>query len=405
MRPRLISKLAWPLWMLTVAMAVLSLPLIEKRADLIILLPLAAWTVTSSTVGTIIASRRPANAIGWILCSIGFLWASNGFFGLYAIRALVTHPGSLPVGEVAAWISTWVVYPAFELLAYLFLLFPDGRPLSRRWRPLLWINGLLIAASVVVKALVPGPIDGLEGIENPLGIEGYGGSLELVGNVLFYVGDMLVLVSVVSVFLRLRHADRATRQQIKWLAYAAALLAIVAMVTLVGDLLFGGFGWWAFLLVILAFFGLPISLGVAVLRYRLYEIDFIINLTLVYGPLTATLLAVYFGGVATAQVVLRALTGQEQESQLAVVISTLAIAALFNPLRRRVQNFIDRRFYRRKYDAARTLEEFSAKLREETDMDALSSELLTVVRETMQPEHVSVWIRPRSGPPHRLPRS
>jgi hypothetical protein len=146
----------------------------------------------------------------------------------------------------------------------------------------------------------------------------------------------------------------------------------------------------------LAFLCLPLSLGVAVLRYRLYDIDIIINRTLVYGPLTATLLAVYFGGVATVQVVLRALTGQE--SQLAVVVSTLVIAALFNPLRRRVQNFIDRRFYRRKYDAARTLEKFSAKLREDTDLDALSSELLLVVRETVQPEHASLWLRWGGGP-------
>ena len=403
MRSRLARTIAWPVLTLTVAMAIISLLIVEKRDDLIVVLPLVAWAVTSSTVGTIVALRRPGNAVGWILCAIGFLWASNGFFGYYAIRALVSHPGTLPAGEVAAWISTWVVYPAFGLLAYLFLLFPDGRPLSRRWRPLLWINSLLIVASVIVRALVPGPIDGLEGIRNPLGIEGYGGSLEFVGNVLFYIGDMIVLVSVVSVFLRMRHADPVTRQQIKWLAYAAALLAIVLMVTLVGDLLFGSLGWWAFLLVILTFFGLPFSLGVAVLRYRLYEIDIIINRTLVYGTLTVTLLAVYFGGVTTAQLVLRTLTGQEREPQLAIVVSTLVIAALFNPLRRRVQNFIDRRFYRRKYDAARTLETFSATLREETDMDALSSELLTVVRETMQPEHVSLWLRAdsRNGLPSR----
>jgi hypothetical protein len=264
MRSRFAATLAWPLWTLTVALAVSSLPLIDKRDDLIVVLPLVAWAVTSSTVGTIIASRRPENPIGWILCAVGLLWATNTFFSFYAIRALVTHPGSLPSGEAAAWFSTWIVYPAFGLLPYLFLLFPDGRPLSRRWRPLLWTNGLLIVASVVVRALAPGRIDGLEGIRNPLGIEGYGTGLELVGNVLFDVGDLILLVSVVSVFFRLRHASRATRQQIKWLAYAAALLATIVMVTLIGDLLFGGFGWWAFLLVILAFLCLPISIGVAV---------------------------------------------------------------------------------------------------------------------------------------------
>jgi hypothetical protein len=394
MRSRLTATLAWPSCSLTVAFAVFSLLLIDKREDLIVMLPLAAWAVTSSAVGTIIASRRPENPIGWILCVIGLLWASNSFFGYYAIRALIAHAGSLPAGEAAAWISAWIVYPAFGLLAYLFLLFPDGRPLSLRWRPLLWINGVLLVAGSVVRAFTPGRIDGLEGARNPLGLEGYGGALELVGELLFYAGDVLVVVSVVSVYLRLRRASGTERQQIEWLVYSAALLGTVVVVGLVGDLFFGGFGPWIFLLVILAFFCLPVSIGVAVLRFRLYEIDIIINRTLVYGPLTAALLTVYFGGVAAIQFVFRALTGQEQEPQIAIVVSTLAIAAMFNPLRRRVQSFIDRRFYRHKYDAARMLEEFSAKLRDETDMDALSSELLMVVRDTMQPEHVSLWLRP-----------
>jgi hypothetical protein len=396
MRYRLTATLAWSLWTLTVVLSVVSLLIDTQQGDLIILLPLVAWAITSSTVGTIIATRRPENPIGWVLSAIGFLWASNSFFGLYAIRALVTYPGSLPAGEAAAWVASWVVTPAFGFIAYLFFLFPDGRSLSPRWRLLLWINGIVIAAAIIVQALTPGSIEGMEGIRNPLGIEGYRDSLSFVGELLSIVSDLLVLVSVASVFVRLRHADRTTRQQIKWLAYAAALLGTVVIVSIVGDILFGGFGWWIFLVVILAFLCLPLSLGVAVLRYRLYDIDIIINRTLVYGPLTATLLAVYFGGVATVQVVLRALTGQE--SQLAVVVSTLVIAALFNPLRRRVQNFIDRRFYRRKYDATRTLEGFSAKLREGTDLDALSSELLLVVRETVQPEHASLWLRWGGGP-------
>jgi hypothetical protein len=396
MRYRLTATLAWSLWALTVVLSVVSLLIDTQQGDLIILLPLIAWAITSSTVGTIIATRRPENPIGWVLSAIGFLWASNSFFGLYAIRALVTYPGSLPAGEAAAWVASWVVTPAFGFIAYLFFLFPDGRSLSPRWRLLLWINGIVIAAAIIVQALTPGSIEGMEGIRNPLGIEGYRDSLSFVGELLSIVSDLLVLVSVASVFVRLRHADRTTRQQIKWLAYAAALLGTVVIVSIAGDILFGGFGWWIFLIVILAFLCLPLSLGVAVLRYRLYDIDIIINRTLVYGPLTATLLALYFGGVATVQVVLRALTGQE--SQLAVVVSTLVIAALFNPLRRRVQNFIDRRFYRRKYDATRTLEGFSAKLREGTDLDALSSELLLVVRETVQPEHASLWLRWGGGP-------
>jgi hypothetical protein len=388
-------RLAWSLWAFTVVFSVFSLPLAEQ-GGLIVLVPLALWTVTSSTVGTIIVWRRPENPIGWILCAIGFLWASNIFSGLYAIQALVTNPGSLPVGEVAAWVATWAVYPAFGLLTYLFLLFPDGRPLSPRWHPLLWVNGVLVVAGSAMWALTPGPIAGLEGIRNPLGIEGYRVTLEFAGQLLFYAMDVLVLVSVVSVYLRLRHASGEERQQIEWLVYAAALLGIVVVVSVVGDLLFGGFGWWIFLVVILAFLGLPLSIGVAVLRYRLYDIDIIINRTLVYGSLTAMLVLVYVGCVIGLQYTLRALTGEE--SQLAIVASTLLVAALFNPFRRRVQAFIDRRFYRRKYDARKTLGEFSAKLRDETDIDALNSELVSTVRETMQPEHVSLWL---CGPERR----
>jgi hypothetical protein len=397
MRPRFAVRLAWSLWTLTVVFAALSLPIAEE-GSLIIMLPLAAWAITSSTVGTIIASRRPENPIGWILGAIGFLWASNIFSGLYAIQALVSNPGSLPAGGAAAWVATWVVWPAFGLLAYLFLLFPDGRPLSPRWRSLLWITGLVIVADIIVSALNPGPITGLEGARNPLGMEGYGSELELAGELLFYAIDVLVLVSVVSVFLRLGHARGATRRQIEWLVYAAALLGIVISVGLVGDLFYGGFGWWLFLIVILAFLGLPISIGVAVLRYRLYDIDIIINRTLVYGSLTAMLVALYFGVVATTQMVLRALTGLTEQPQLAVVVSTLVIAALFNPLRRRIQSFIDRRFYRRKYDARKTLEAFSARLRDQTDLDSLNAELVTAVRETMQPRHVSLWLRPDDSP-------
>jgi hypothetical protein len=395
MRYRFAGKFALALWTLTMLCSVLSLPLAEQ-GDLIVLVPLATWTVTSSTVGIIIVSRRPENPIGWILCAIGFLWSSNIFSGLYAIQALVTDPGSLPAGEVAAWVGTWVVYPAFGLLAYLFLLFPDGQPLSPRWQPLLWINGVLIVAGSALWALTPGPIAGLEGIRNPLGIEGYRATLEFAGQLFFYAVDVLVLVSVVSVYLRLRHASGEERRQIEWLVYAAALLGIVVVVSVVGDLFFGGFGWWVFLVVILAFLGLPISIGVAVLRYRLYEIDIIINRTLVYGSLTAMLVLVYVGCVIGLQYILRGLTGEE--SQLAIVASTLVVASLFNPFRRRVQAFIDRRFYRRKYDARKTLEAFSAKLRDETDIDALNSELLSTVRQTMQPEYVSLWVRPGAGP-------
>jgi hypothetical protein len=385
--------LAWLLWALTVVCA-LSLLVVHERGSLIVILPVAAWVVTASTVGALIVSRRPENPIGWILCVSGFLFAFSIFSGMYAIYALVNHPGSLPAGGVAAWFSAWVQKPVYSLFVYLFLLFPDGRPLSRRWRVLLWINGILLATGFVADAFDPGKIMTDEPIRNPLGLEVAAGVFPVVAEFVSYLTVLLMVASVVSLFLRFRRAGGIERQQIKWLAFSAALLGVVAIVASLGDLLLpGGFGWWIFLVLVVTLFGIPLSIGAAVLRYRLYDIDIVINRTLVYGTLTAMLALVYFGGVATTQTIFRTLTGQQQQPQLAIVISTLVIAALFNPLRKRVQAFVDQHFYRRKYDAAKTLAAFNARLREETDLDALSNDLVGVVRGTMQPEHVSLWLR------------
>jgi len=313
---------------------------------------------------------------------------------MYAIYTLVTYPGSLPAGEVAAWFATWVQQPVYLLFVYLFLLFPDGRPLSPRWRPLLWINGIVMATGIVAHAFDPGRLTSDEPIRNPLGIEAAGEVFAVVSELVSYLTALMMVASVVSLYLRFRRAGGIERQQIKWLAYSAALLGVVVVVATIGDLLLpGGFGWWIFLVLVVILFGIPLSIGAAVLRYRLYDIDIVINRTLVYGTLTTMLALVYFGGVATTQTIFRTLTGQQQQPQLAIVISTLVIAALFNPLRKRVQAFVDRHFYRRKYDAAKTLAAFNARLREETDLDALSNDLVGVVRDTMQPELVSLWLR------------
>ena len=239
----------------------------------------------------------------------------------------------------------------------------------------------------------PSGIDGLESVSNLVNL--------LVEAFLYGV---LGFVAMASLFLRFRRAEGVERQQIKWVAYAASVVVLGAICgTFLAYGLHSATGaWWTWWvgesLLAVGFVGTPIAMGIAILRYRLYEIDTLINRTLVYGSLTATLALVYFGGVAATEAIFRALTGQEQQPQLAVVVSTLVIAALFMPLRRRIQAFIDRRFYRRKYDAAKTLEAFSAKLRDETDLDALSEDLMSVVKETMQPAHVSLWLRPDIGP-------
>jgi len=271
----------------------------------------------------------------------------------------------------------------------LLLLFPDGRLPSPRWRPVAWGVALGTVGGVVGNALKAGPLVDFPQIANPYGVDspvvwvlGVAGSTVAAGS---------MVASAVSLIVRLRRAGSEQRQQIKWLAYGGV---VVVGIILVGALLIPWSVPVSILIMSVAMLGLPIFTSIGILRYRLYDIDLLINRTLVYGSLTLLLALVYFGGVTATQAFFQTLTDQRQLPQLAVVISTLVIAALFNPLRFRIQSFIDRRFYRRKYDAARTLEGFSAKLRDKTDLDGLNADLVTVVRETMQPEHVSLWLRP-----------
>jgi hypothetical protein len=355
------------------------------------------------TVGALVASSRPENPVGWLLCLYG-LGTSIGYFcAEYAIYALLAEPNSLPAGEAMAWILSWVLPILNGLTVFYILLFPTGRLPSRRWRWLGWLTVIYVVVGVILAAFSSGALLGILGpIQNPLGIEGF--SNIYYKAVLFTMASLLTLAAALAVFLRLRHAIGVERQQIKWFAYAAVatvsagILAYIIPRVVETPLWFERVGFAlnnGFLPAI------PIAIGIAILRYRLYDIDIIINRTLVYGSLTLMLALVYFGGVTSTQVVFTALTGQEEQPQLTIVVSTLLIAALFTPFRHRIQSFIDRRFYRRKYDAAKTLEAFSAKLRTETDLDALSDDLVGVVRETMQPEHVSLWLHPDPEPKAR----
>jgi hypothetical protein len=257
----------------------------------------------------------------------------------------------------------------------------------------------VLTVGTVSAALLPGPIEWLRPIRNPLGVEGARGLLRPVASVSEKLENgVLALVAAVSLLLRLRVARGEERQQIKWFAYAATMVSgsLILTYTVSAAIDARWIAWVGFGTMVAAILGLSVAVGVAVLRHRLYDIDIIINRTLVYGPLTATLIAFYVCGIVVLQRVFVLLTGQQ--STLAVVASTLAIAALFNPLRHRIQGFVDRRFYRNKYDARKTLEAFSAKLRDETDLEALSEDLVRVVSETMQPAHVSLWLRPNTAP-------
>jgi hypothetical protein len=293
------------------------------------------------------------------------------------------------LGETAAWFSSWLWILLVSSPIFLLLLFPDGRLPSPRWRPVAWCAALGITGFTASLALGAGPLEDFPQIVNPYSVDSPIVGIVGVAAGVVAIGSMVA--SAVSLIGRLRRAEGEQRQQVKWLAYGGAMV--------VGTILVGGvITIWSvnvsIVVMNVALLGLPVFTGIAIVKHRLFDIDVVINRTLVYGSLTAMLALVYFGGVATTQALFRALTGQEQQPQLAIVISTLLIAALFNPLRRRIQSFIDRRFYRRKYDARKTLEAFSVKLRDETDLNALSDDLVGVVRETMQPAYVSLWLRP-----------
>ena len=374
-------------------------------SDLLFYVPFLAFPI----VDALIASRRPHNPIGWICLAVGLLWMLGGLGEHYTAYG-IAKPGSVPfVASIVALIQwTWII-PVGLLGTYLLLLFPDGMLPSSRWRPLAWLSGAVMVLLGVDSVLAPGPLTDLEGVRNPFGLEGAPWLVD-AGIVLLLLFVTCILASAVSLVSRYRRSGGEVREQIKWIALAGsfvgllAFLGIILGLLIVPEVMRGGGGspplWLQFLIYVmnLSFAGVPVAIGFAILRYRLYDIDQIINRTLVYGALSASLALVYFGGVATTQAIFRALTGQEQQPQLAVVVSTLVIAALFNPLRHRIQAFIDRRFYRRKYDARNTLEAFSVKLRDETDLDALNAELVGVVRETMHPSHVSLWLRPEQPP-------
>jgi len=362
---------------------------------LLLFVPFLAFPI----VGALIASRRPTNPIGWICLAAGLFWM------IIVLGESIPSSVAFPVVIDALMQWTWV--PPVGLLGiYLILLFPDGKLPSRRWRPLVWFSGAVMVLASVVLTLSPGPLEGHPGVRNPFGLEGHPMVAQALTGVIALL-PVCILASAASLVFRYRHSSGEVRQQIKWVAFAASLVGLMYLSTTVSGLLFAPEATWGSgdtpLLwdilqnaVLLSYAGVPVAIGFAVLRYRLYDIDILINRTLVYAPLTAMLVLFYVGCVVFLQYAFRALSGQG--SQIAIVASTLAIAALFNPLRRRVQAFVDRRFYRRKYDATKTLAAFSAKLRNETNLDALNTELVSVVRETMLPDHVSLWLRPDPVP-------
>jgi hypothetical protein len=390
---RTAARLGWSLFVLSGLLSVAALVMNLRRPQysdlafttgellLQLVLLLFGW------FGALIVSRRPNHRIGWLLCALGFLTALGAFANEYAIYGLIGHPGAAPGAEALAWFTSWLSSGYLALLAALLALFPTGRSLSPRWGWVLWLAGSGVACTLV-GALWLWPLRGVALLQLP--------SSEPVGlpGLLYTVGSwapvIAVLAAVASLAMRFRRARGAERQQLKWLAYAGVMVVLCFVLPeaaadarssqLAGDLVFAAL-----------FVPIPVAVGVAILRYRLYDIDRLINRTLVYGLLTAVLGAVYAGAVLILGNLFGGVAGNPPS--WAVAGATLAVAALFQPARRRIQQVVDRRFNRRKYNAAKTVEAFSTRLRDEVDLNTLSAELLAVVDQTMQPTAASLWLR------------
>ena len=413
MSARAAAWLAWLVWAFAVALVVGTRVLDWITPTLVITdepppvdVVFSALVLTYSTVGAFVVSRRPANAIGWIFWAFGLYGALAFFFRAYAEYALHVPVDPLTGSRYLAWLLTQLGLPVMALTVVLILLlfpsgrlpsgllFPEGRLPTRSWRAVVWMAGGAFALSVLIALLDPASSDDTFLAENPLAITGPARYvLEAATPIvilLFFVGFVFAGASLISRRVLARCEER---QQLKWFNFAVA----VFVAGFVGASMLGSseLAWYVGILA--AWLGLtflPVATAIAILKYHLYDIDRIINRTLVYGLLTGILAIVYLGGVTATQAVLQVFTGQEEPPQLLIVASTLAIAAMFSPLRRRLQSFIDRRFYRRKYDTRKTLEAFGSRLRDETDLGRLGDDLVGVVRETMQPAHASLWLLP-----------
>lgn len=394
MSDRTARRLAAALVALTLGLLIAAMAFVVAAGDAYALGGLFVWTIALvfMLVGALIATRHPGNAIGWIFLSVGVAAGLGHLAWAYADYWVGGNGGSKALGEAAAsygsvsWMP-FILVPA----TFLLLLFPDGHLLSRRWRKIAWCAAVGIAGGFVTTVLTPGPLDDYPQIANPYAVTS--SALDPLTALSFLLVLIGILGSAASLIARFRRATGEQRQQIKWLALAGAVVSVTIPIGTVGYDVWGqDVSNVASMLSILC---LPAAAGVAILRYRLYEIDVVINRTLVYGALTASLAATYLGSVLLFQLVLSGLT---QDSGLAVAGSTLAVAALFRPARTRIQQAVDRRFFRRRYDAQRTLESFAARLRDQVDLGALDAELRGVVAETMQPAHVSLWLREPQSP-------
>lgn len=347
-------------------------------------------------LGALIAARRPDNSFGWLLIGIGFIWETYAFLDMYSVYAFGVRDGEIFGSQFAMWAGNWMFYPALCLVvAFVPLLFPSGHLPTGRWRIVFWMALIGTLCASIGFAFEPTTFetDALpddSGIPNPYAFNAW------VADILFAIGFPLSISAGVAagVFIvwRLRRARGVERQQLKWVAYVGALAAAIFGVNTMLFMFELEIAPTIWVLQVLSFAAFPIAAGIAIVRHRLFDIDLLIRRTLVYGLLTVSLVGAYLVLILVSQGVVQAISGQR--SDLTTAISTLGVAALFRPFLTRIRALVDRRFYRRKYDAARLLESFSARLRDQLDLAMLSAEISAVVDETMRPAHVSLWLRP-----------
>jgi len=363
----------------------------------------ALTVMTFPFVGLLILRRQPRNTIGWLLMAVGLVWGLGALADNYATYGLLVRPGSVPGPAVVAALNEGSWAPWIGLMGtFLILLYPDGHLPSPRWRPLAWLSGATIVVVTLTITFLPGRLeDGpVPTLMNPLGSRATAPVLYVLLGIFLPLLPLCIVACAVALVRRFRRSRGVVRQQLKWLATAGAVVALLYLLTMAMTLITearassgNAAGWVTILQAVatLSFVLLPLAIGIAILRHRLYDIDVVVNRALVYGSLTATLAGVYLALVLLLQQVLSPLTA---ESDLAVAGSTLTVAALFRPARARFQSLVDRRFYRSRYDAARTLAAFAGRLRHELDVQAVGGDLRAVVSESVQPAHVSLWLRP-----------
>jgi hypothetical protein len=358
------------------------------------LIPMGMMTVVAS-VGLLIISRQSHNSIGWILICTALGTSLYLFSYQFARYGLLKEPGSVPLGLFFAWVSSWIwVLYAIPVVTYLPLLFPTGRLPSYRWKGVAWLTGGYLVFVALSEALRPRPLAGFESFRNPFGLESASNSFKFIELFASSLLVALALASVSSLVIRFARSRGDERAQLKWFFYVAALFIAYVIYGIISFISFlpdppEGLGTYVFPLFLAMF---AVAIAIAIFKYRLYDIDVIIRKTLVYAALTLLLALIYFGGVTLVGNLFSSISGQQ--STIAVVISTLTIAALFNPLRKRVQEFIDRRFYRKRYDIEKIIEAFSTSLRDQVEIEQLTSRLTEVIEEALQPVQLSIWLRP-----------